>query len=142
MRVRDIAPVVIVAVGLFCSAAVADSERWHPATKAAAAITGEVVFDPAKVEFASGSKLPLEYVDEIPGFTWEDKTFSASLYRITEPGNPLLLRGDTLCGGSVRFISVTKTPDGIYLSAYYAKPRWIVEGICAGFQYLPDTGLR
>jgi len=142
MTARTVAVSILAATACFASPAAA-YEQWQAATRAAKAMTGDIVFRPTLIHFASGASLPLQYAGQVPGLTSMPRGEKArvDLYRVTAPAEPALFRGNSLCGGPVRYLSVAKTDEGIYLSAYYEKPRYFVDGLCAGFQYQPSKRL-
>jgi hypothetical protein len=108
-RVAAMFGVMLVAAG---AAAAQEGEVWEPATTTAMAITGRVTFAPDRITFGNRASLPLEPAGEIPNFRAEGQRVTATLYRVTEPANPVLLRGSRLCaqGRPVRAIVVWQPP--------------------------------
>jgi len=88
------------------------AEQWEPVSTTAMAITGRVTFAPDRITFANRASLPLEPAGEVPNFQADGQRLTATLYRVTEPGNPVLLRGSRLCGNGrpVRSIVVWTPP--------------------------------
>ena len=106
--------VAALGVALLAAAAAAaqEPEQWEPASTTAMAITGRVTFAPDRITFGNRASLPLEPAGEIPNFSAEGQRVTAMLYRVTEPANPVLLRGSRLCGGGrpIRAIAVWQPP--------------------------------
>jgi hypothetical protein len=88
------------------------AEAWEPASTMAMAITGRVTLAPDRITFGNRASLPLEPAGEEPNFMAEGQRVTATLYRVTEPANPVLLRGSRLCGNGrpVRSIAVWQPP--------------------------------
>jgi hypothetical protein len=76
------------------------------------AITGRVILATDRITFGNRASLPLEPAGEVPGFLADGQRVTATLYRVTEPGNPVLLRGSRLCGNGrpIRAIAVWQPP--------------------------------
>lgn len=89
-----------------------EPEVWDPASTTAMAITGRVTLAPDRITFGNRASLPLEPAGEVPGFLADGQRVTATLYRVTEPGNPVLLRGSRLCadGRPIRAIAVWQPP--------------------------------
>jgi hypothetical protein len=89
-----------------------EPEIWEPVSTTAMAITGRITLAPDRITFSNRAFLALEPAGEIPNFTADGQRVTASLYRVTEPGNPVLLRGSRLCGNGrpVRTIAVWQPP--------------------------------
>jgi hypothetical protein len=110
-RVLPLALALALLLAQFCACAAAAGEHWEAVSTTAMAITGDVTFSPDRITFGNGKFLPLAAAGTAPGFDWSGKK-TATLYRVTAPGNPILLQGARLCGGpqAVTFIAVWK-PD-------------------------------
>ncbi|NOG71038.1 hypothetical protein [Roseicella sp. DB1501] len=92
-----------------------EPERWEPDSTTARAITGQVSFTPERITFGSRASLALEPAGEAADFMVDGQRVSATFYKVTVPGNPVLLRGSRLCGNGrpVRLIAVwTPRPIG------------------------------
>jgi hypothetical protein len=91
--------------------AASPSERWAAYSNTAISITGDVTFSPDRITFGNGKSLPLAPAGTIPGYNALGRSVTASLFRVTAPGDPLLLNGNRLCGGrtpqAVTFILVS-----------------------------------
>ena len=89
-------------------------ERWTAYSKTAISITGDVTFSPGRITFGNGKYLPLAPAGTIPRYNALGKSVTASLFRVTESADPVLLHNNRLCGGRtpqpVTFI-VVSTPD-------------------------------
>lgn len=125
-----------------------EPEVWEPAGTTAMAITGRVTLAPDRITFGNRASLALEPAGEAPGFLAEGQRVTATLYRVTEPGNPVLLRGSRICGNGrpIRTIAVWQPPpignaapgQGRFLAAFSgtAPPKGAEEpGSCGTFQY-------
>ena len=119
----------------------AAQQRWTADSTTAMAVTGDVRFSPTRITFGNGAFLPLQFLRAVPGLTWmpgATKTTPASLYRITAPQNPGLLRGNLLCGAQPpTFITVARKGDAIFLSVYDGptEPTLPANAYCAGYSY-------
>ncbi|MFZ4409025.1 MAG: hypothetical protein ACOYOH_16920 [Paracraurococcus sp.] len=109
MTARFLAMLALLAAG---PAAAQEPPAWDPVSTTAMAITGRVTLAPDRLTFANRATLPLEPTGEIPNFVADRLRVTATLYRVTEPANPVLLRGSRLCGVGrpVRQIVVWQTP--------------------------------
>jgi hypothetical protein len=89
-----------------------EPEVWEPASTTAMAITGRITLAPDRITFGNRASLPLEPAGEVTGFLADGQRVTATLYRVTEPGNPVLLRGSRLCGNGrpIRAIAVWQPP--------------------------------
>jgi hypothetical protein len=89
-----------------------EPEVWEPVSTTAMAITGRITLAPDRITFGNRASLPLEPAGEVTGFLAEGHRVTATLYRVTEPGNPVLLRGSRLCGNGrpIRAIAVWQPP--------------------------------
>ncbi|WP_165838709.1 hypothetical protein [Roseicella frigidaeris] len=92
-----------------------EPELWEPESTTARAITGQVSFTPDRITFGNRASLALEPAGEAADFLVDGQRVSATFYKATVPGNPVLLRGSRLCGNGrpVRLIAVwTPRPIG------------------------------
>ncbi|WP_431269459.1 hypothetical protein [Dankookia sp. P2] len=125
-----------------------EPEVWEPMSTTAMAITGRITLAPDRITFANRASLALEPAGEVAGFLAEGQRVTATLYRVTEPGNPVLLRGGRLCanGRPIRAIAVWQPPpigntapgQGRSLAAFTgtAPPTGAEDpGSCGTFQY-------
>jgi|SRR6478735_668191 hypothetical protein len=89
-----------------------EAEVWEPASTTAMAITGRITLAPDRITFGNRASLPLEPAGEVPNFMADGQRVTATLYRVTEPANPVLLRGSRLCGNGrpIRTIVVWQPP--------------------------------
>lgn len=89
-----------------------EAEQWEPASTTAMAITGRITLAPDRITFGNRASLPLEPAGEIPSFMADGHRVTATLYKVTEPANPVLMRGSRLCssGRPVRAIAVWTPP--------------------------------
>lgn len=160
MRVRMVAfgAALLVAGAAAAQEAPPPPEQWDPASTIAMAITGRVTLAPDRITFGNGASLPLEPAGEVADFMAEGQKVNATLYRIAEPANPVLLRGSRLCGNGrpVRSIAVWQPPSignlgpgrGRLLAAFTgaAPPKDAAEpGSCGIFHYelpAPARGRR
>jgi hypothetical protein len=87
-------------------------EKWEAVSTTAMAITGDLIFSPDRITFGNGKSLPLAPFGTVPTFSAPMESVNATLYRVTTPGDPVLLHGNRLCGGRapqpVTFIVVWK----------------------------------
>ena len=93
-------------------AAAQEPPAWEPVSTTAMAITGRITLAPDRLTFANRAALLLEPAGDIPGFLAEGQRVTATAYRVTEPANPVLLRGSRICGNgqAVRLILVWQPP--------------------------------
>lgn len=101
--------IALLAIG---TAAAQETPAWDPVSTTAMAITGRVTLAPDRITFANRAALPLEPAGEVPGFIVDGQRVTAAAYRVTEPANPVLLRGSRICGNgqAVRLILVWQPP--------------------------------
>lgn len=83
-------------------------EQWEAVSTTALSITGNVRFSSDRIAFQNGKSVPLAPAGTVPAFGTPTGTANATLYRVTKPDNPALLRGNRLCGGPITFIAVWK----------------------------------
>jgi hypothetical protein len=133
-----------------------EPEVWEPASTTAMAITGRITLAPDRITFGNRASLPLEPAGEVTGFLADGQRVTATLYRVTEPGNPVLLRGSRICGNGlpIRAIAVWQPPpigntapgQGRSLAAFSgtAPPKGAEDpGSCGTFHYeLPAAAPR
>ncbi len=75
-------------------------EHWIATSTAAISITGDLTVRPDRIVFSNGASLPIRRVRSTT-FTDElGATVRAAVYRVTPPADPMLLRGNHLCGGT------------------------------------------
>jgi hypothetical protein len=89
-----------------------EPERWDPVSTTARAVTGRVGFAPDRIIFGNRASLPLEPAGQVADFSAEGQRVVATLYRVTQPGDPALVGGNRLCGGGrqCRTIAVWEPP--------------------------------
>lgn len=132
-----------------------EAEQWEPASTTAMAITGRITLAPDRITFGNRASLPLEPAGEAAGFMADGQRVTATLYKVTEPANPVLMRGSRLCSGGrpVRSIAVWTPPpigntaagQGKSLAAFtgQAMPKGTDEaGSCGTFHYEPPMPSR
>ena len=100
-------PAALLAIAAFPALAAAP-EPWEAVSTTALAITGNVRVSPDRITFQNGKSLPLAAAGIVPQFREAMGTTSAALYRVIAPADPVLLRGNRLCGKPVTFIAVWK----------------------------------
>ena len=125
-------------------------EHWTAASDTASSITGNVIFSPEKIIFQNGTSLSLEMVGKVPNFSVDSGVSkTATIYRITKPDNPRLLRKNHICGGvnvasPITYIAIwvpEKLPadhDPRVMVAFRGKNMPISDedpGYCGGFSY-------
>jgi hypothetical protein len=91
---------LLVALAAALPAPALAAEHWAALSKTAQSITGDVTFTPQRITFQNGQSLPLVLVGAVPGFQEMGATVTVTLYRVTAPADPKLLRGNRLCGGA------------------------------------------
>lgn len=80
----------------------AKAETWEPMSRTATAITGTVDFAADRIRFENGSALPLSRVSQRSSFKAGGRTVTAEIYKVSGTGDPVLRRGNRLCGGGQR----------------------------------------
>jgi hypothetical protein len=153
MPARDYAKarlIMVLIAGLCCateSAATAQSqEYWSAASTTAISITENVEFSRSRIVFGNGASLEICWVVAGRGLTWAPgmREQPVQIFKITNPGNPKLMNGNTLCGPSTpSYLTVLEEPGAgstqVFLTALTGAGTPTVndykERICAGFTY-------
>jgi hypothetical protein len=114
-------------------------ETWDPAGRAAEAFTGQIVFSPTRITFASGKSLPLAAAGTTRFATDMGTTVTAEVYRVTTPEAVPPYGGNTLCDGKkVAFFLVwTDTKFDVRQLAPFSGPQFKVRSPddCGRFAY-------
>lgn len=76
------------------------AEKWAATSTTAMSITGNVTFTPAKIQFQNGQSLALTAAGRVSDFTAEGEKVAATVYRVTNPADPVLKNGNHLCGST------------------------------------------
>ncbi|WP_093569591.1 hypothetical protein [Methylobacterium sp. 174MFSha1.1] len=114
-------------------------ERWSALSRTAMAITGDITLSPTRL-VAAGKSLPLAVAADVPAFGTLTGPVPARILRVTKPVDPVLLRGNRLCGAPVRWIVAYRGDDGrrLTLAAFTGDTlptRESGPGLCATFSY-------
>lgn len=89
------------------SLAQAQGELWQARSVTTRSITGDVTFSPTRITFETGQALDLTSAGALPGFVAYGRQVNASLYRVRQPKDLELVRGNRLCDGKpVTFVIV------------------------------------
>ncbi|MGX7706445.1 hypothetical protein [Methylobacterium sp. Gmos1] len=114
-------------------------ERWSALSLTAQAITGDIALSPTRL-VAAGRSLPLAVAADIPAFGTLAGPVAARILRVTRPVDPVLLRGNRLCGAPVRWIVAYRREGGrrLTLAAFTGNDLPASESgpdLCATFSY-------
>jgi hypothetical protein len=85
---------------LALAGAMSGGEHWIATSTAAISITGDLTVRPDRIVFSNGASLPIR---RLRSTAFKDElglTVRATVYRVTRPADPVLLRGNHLCGGT------------------------------------------
>lgn len=87
---------------VLASPALADS--YSAISNTAMSITGDIEFDDFGITFENGKKITF---DQLIGDTFVvgGETVNASVYSVADPGDPVLLNGNRLCGEPVTYVA-------------------------------------
>jgi hypothetical protein len=86
------------------------SESWVPTSRNAQSITGRVTFTTTQITFRNGKSLSLAASGQMIFRPEKRQKVLADLYRVIEPGNPVLENGNTICQGKdVAYLLVWKS---------------------------------
>ena len=119
------------------SVAAAPAQHWLAYSKTAMSITGDVFFTPSRIAFQDRKWLAIR----------RESRGAYDTYRILSHTNPILLNGNTLCGGmsspsfvTVRYGRNTSSTETTVETAFYTGPnaprRWDdPTNLCATFTY-------
>ena len=111
----------LLACGSTGASAKAGEERWIALSRTALAITGNIRLSPTRLH-TERANFPLKVAADVPRFGGELGPVAARVLAVTAPTNPVLLNGNRLCGGPVRWIVVSHTKDGaLELDAFDSK---------------------
>jgi hypothetical protein len=124
------------------AAALADDDdypTWKPSSAAAAAVTGPILLLPDRLKVGP-VYLPWRADGVLPRFKPDQGPIPARVFALTDPANPALLNGKTLCGGdTVNWIVMAPAPpNGLEIDAFSGadKPSSISSpGLCGTFSY-------
>lgn len=114
-------------------------ERWSALSRTAQAITGDIALSPTRL-VAAGRSLPLAVAADVPAFATLTGPVPARILRVAKPVDPVLLRGNHLCGAPVRWIVAYRSEGGrrLTLAAFTGDALPASEsgpGLCATFSY-------
>ncbi len=102
--------IVLVALGVVPGVAAGWSEHWTATSNTAVSITGDVTLYGDHMEFAGGKTLPIHKVRNLPIADPAGFKGLATLYRVAPPADPVLLRGNQICGrGPVTYVIIWHT---------------------------------
>ncbi len=111
------AGVALVLASTVAGAAVQDAwagRGWEAYSSISMAITGNIITNPTEIVFGNGATMPVQVVaDDVQG-AWGvgSEMGPATVLRITQPVNPPLVEGNTLCGAQPTYISLYIEPQG------------------------------
>ncbi|MBP1181449.1 hypothetical protein [Methylobacterium sp. PvR107] len=106
------------------------AETWQPVSKTAVSVTGKITFAKSEITFQNGQSLPIKAAT--------DDGIDGQLFKVLKPADPVLLRGNTLCGRStVKFLLIVgQGSTGRDLSVYDGKEEPTQEtSSCASYSY-------
>ena len=113
---RHVAIPQVMALCAIAAAAVAQpsappTEAWVPTSRTAKSITGRVTFAATGITFQNGKSLPLAANGQMIFRPEKRQKVLADLYRVTQPEDPTLENGNTICQGKgVAYLLVWKSP--------------------------------
>jgi hypothetical protein len=119
----------------------AGPQHWQALSTTAMSITGDVTLTPTRMTFADGKYLSVVYAG-----SGRDAGKTVWFYRILTPHQPILIRGNTICGNSPTYVAVkyahdntvTATGTTVSVSFYNSKKRPVslnTDGFCASYTY-------
>ena len=115
----------------------AHADKLVAVSKTAVSITGDIEMDDYEIVFSNGQKLAfsdlVSYELDVDG-----KTVDASVYKVGTPVDPVLLRGNKLCGsGEVTYVASWFGTDDITMVAVFATPGVPKSSgeMCASYSY-------
>ena len=112
---------IAAACGQVSSAARPGEEEWIATSTASMGITGDILLSPTRLRMAD-INFPLRVVADVPRFEGEFGPVAARVLAVTAPKNPVLLNGNRLCRGPVRWIVVSHHKyEGLELDAFESK---------------------
>lgn len=94
-------------------------EKWDAFSTTAQSIPGNVVFAADRITFENGKSLELLRLGTMARFTIGFEKRTITLYKVTKPDDPPLLKGNRLCGHQpkpepVTFLAVWKASGASY----------------------------
>jgi hypothetical protein len=130
-------------------AAAGDAQQWIAVSNTAMSITGDVHFSPSRLTFENGQSIGIEYITTWATTPTERKQYgnatSYRLYRVTTSADPVLLKGNKLCGAHPTYFTVAyraeaAPPGTTILAAFFtgSKPpaQWEMSStLCAAYTY-------
>jgi hypothetical protein len=80
------------------------ADNYSAISNTAMSITGDIEFDDFGITFENGKKITF---DQLVGDTFVvgGETVNASVYSVADPGDPVLLNGNRLCGEPVTYVA-------------------------------------
>lgn len=119
------------------SAFAAYGDDYTAYSKTAESVTGDVSFDDFSISFANGETLAFS---DLLGdhFIVDGERVPASVYRVTEPGDPVLLNGNALCGqGDVTYVASWGGGEGLTVIAVFTgeRPPRSSDEMCASYVF-------
>ncbi len=114
---------------------VARGDDYTAYSKTAESVTGDISFDDFGIAFANGESLAFS---DLLGdhFVVDGQRVPASLYRVEEPADPVLLNGNALCGaGDVSYVASWSAGDGLSTVAVFtgSQPPRSSDEMCASY---------
>jgi hypothetical protein len=86
------------------------AEHWVPTNRAAQSSTGRVTFTTLQITFQNGKSLELASGGQMIFRPEKRQKITAELYRVTQPADPALENGSTICQGKgVAYLLVWKS---------------------------------
>lgn len=133
---------LIILASIFVAAGAAyakgGEERWLPYSRTASSITGPILLSRTRLQ-AAKVEYPLRVASDLQNFSADEGIVSAQVLAVRSPKNPVLLNGNRLCNGPVRWIAVwRKGPKMLVMAAFAGRqmPASIeAPGLCGTFYY-------
>lgn len=111
---------------------------WSATSTTAMSITGDITVTDAALQFADGQRMAWTLEDRRAG-DWAGlgQQVEGAIYKVAEPADPTLLRGNTLCGQPVTYIVLSLVEAGdLGMSVFTgASAPSDADGLCASYFY-------
>ncbi len=81
-------------------------EHWIATSTTAMSITGDIMLFDDRMVFSTGASLPIKKINNI-AFTDDIGALGpATVYQISTPADPVLLRGNRICGKAIDYVVI------------------------------------
>lgn len=112
---------------------------WPAASSTAISITGDIIVTDTALQFEDGQRLAWVFEETRKG-GWgpSGQQIDGAIYRVADPSDPTLIRGNTLCGWPVTYIVLSPdAEDALIMNVFRgdAIPSNTEDGFCAMYYY-------